>query len=128
GGWELAAVAPLALWRAAPKLAGIDCERRRGAGNFRCINRSTRRDLSQSVSAVSACSALIVIMLDRKRLHRERARAVRIHRHRSTDAILAHERAQTREQGRELLGCGMGTREQRVLQHTTWCGIDGDRH
>ena len=47
---------------------------------------------------------------------------------RRADAILPHQRAEPREQRRELLGRRMRAREQRVLQHAARRRIDHDRH
>ena len=65
-------------------------------------------------------------MLDRKRRHRKRTRTMRVHERRRADTVLAHERAQAREQGGQLFGRGMRTRKQRVLQNRPRCRLDDD--
>ncbi len=66
-------------------------------------------------------------MLDRIRPHRERAGAVRIDRRGGADPVLAHQRAEPREERRQLLGRRMRAREQRVLEHPPGRRVDRDR-
>ena len=62
-------------------------------------------------------------MLGLERRHRERAGAIRINRHRRAEAVLPHQRAETREQRGQLLRRRLRAREERVLQDAARRGL-----
>ncbi len=61
-----------------------------------------------------------------KRHHCKCAWAICIDGRWRADAVLPHQRAQTREECRHLFGRRMRTREQRVLEYPARCRIDHD--
>jgi hypothetical protein len=67
-----------------------------------------------------------LVVVGRERRHRERAGPKRIDRRRRAEAVGPHQRAEPRDERRELFRCRVRAREQPVLQHPARRRIDDD--
>jgi hypothetical protein len=87
------------------------------------------RPSRKTVVAIAAIAAAFSgIVFDGERRHREGAGPIRIDGGRGAEAVLAHQRAEAREERRELFGRRLRARVERVLHHPARRRIDDDRH